>query len=219
MIQIGIVGCGRIMAGASAWLSVASRGSVNDFRITALCSLSEDEARMYVRREKAPPNARPSASLPAIRWPWPTKRLRLPRRRRSRVYTDYRRMMAERRLTRSTILQATPCTIRWPKRAWSRQGSSDRKPMAVTVEARGGCANWPSAESGSGRFSKRPLHAPHPAVAMAVRVGTHRPTADDLDGQHRRTLGPRPHRGRHALAPPPPGGGRNLARRACTAST
>lgn len=32
---------------------------VDDFRITALCSLWEDEARMYVRRGKGLPNARP----------------------------------------------------------------------------------------------------------------------------------------------------------------
>ena len=51
MIQIGIVGCGRIMAARLAATGSCEVG-VDDFRITALCSLSEDEACMYLAEAK-----------------------------------------------------------------------------------------------------------------------------------------------------------------------
>ena len=55
MIQIGIVGCGRIMAAHLRGYRLLREAGVDDFRITTLCSLSEDEARMYVRRGEGPP--------------------------------------------------------------------------------------------------------------------------------------------------------------------
>ncbi len=55
MIQIGIVGCGRIMAAHLRGYRLLREAGVDDFRITALCSLTEDEARMYARRGEGPP--------------------------------------------------------------------------------------------------------------------------------------------------------------------
>ncbi|HPM79684.1 MAG TPA: Gfo/Idh/MocA family oxidoreductase [Candidatus Anammoximicrobium sp.] len=61
MIRIGIVGCGRIMAAHLRGYRLLREAGVDDFRITAVCSLSEDEARMYVRRGEGPPQ-RPAVS-------------------------------------------------------------------------------------------------------------------------------------------------------------
>ena len=61
MIQIGIVGCGRIMAAHLRGYRLLREAGVDDFRITALCSLTADEARMYVRRGEGPAQ-RPAVS-------------------------------------------------------------------------------------------------------------------------------------------------------------
>ncbi len=55
MIQIGIVGCGRIVAAHLRGYRLLREAGVDDFRITALCSLTADEARMYARRGEGPP--------------------------------------------------------------------------------------------------------------------------------------------------------------------
>jgi 1,5-anhydro-D-fructose reductase (1,5-anhydro-D-mannitol-forming) len=54
MIRIGIIGCGRILnAHLQAYKRLRELG-VDNFRITALCDLHEDNARMYLRRGEGP---------------------------------------------------------------------------------------------------------------------------------------------------------------------
>jgi predicted dehydrogenase len=96
MIRIGIVGCGRIMAAHLRGYRLLRQAGVDDFRITALCSLPVDEARMYVRRGEGPPQ-RPAVSH------FPDDPLAVADEYVSdfqndvevQVYGDYRQMIAE----------------------------------------------------------------------------------------------------------------------------
>lgn len=137
MIQIGIVGCGRIMAAHLRGYRLLREAGVNDFRITALCSLWEDEARMYVRRGEGP------AQRPAVSQ-FPGDPLAIGNEYLSdfqddvdvQVYTDFRRMMAEAPIT--AVNDFTSHALHHQVAEAALGAGKDlltEKPMAVTVRA------------------------------------------------------------------------------------
>lgn len=137
MIQIGIVGCGRIMAAHLRGYRLLREAGVSDFRITALCSLSEDEARMYVRRGEGP-TQRPAVSQFA------GDPLAVADEYVSdfqddvevQVYTDFRRMMAEAPL--NAVNDFTSHALHHQVAEAAIGAGKDlltEKPMAITVSA------------------------------------------------------------------------------------
>lgn len=64
MIRIGIVGCGRIMAAHLRAYRLLKEAGVDDFRITALCSLPLEEAQMYAKRGQGPPQRAAISNIP-----------------------------------------------------------------------------------------------------------------------------------------------------------
>lgn len=100
MIEIGIVGCGRIMAAHLRGYRLLREAGVDDFRITALCSLSEDEARMYVRRGEGPPQRPPVSQFAGDPLAVADEYLSdFQDDVEVHVYDDFRRMMAEAPIT------------------------------------------------------------------------------------------------------------------------
>ena len=96
MIRIGIVGCGRILASHLRGYRLLREAGVDDFRITALFSLEEAEARMYVRRGEGPPQRPAVSDIPGD--PLATGDEYLSDFQDDvevEVHTDFRRMMAE----------------------------------------------------------------------------------------------------------------------------
>ncbi len=137
MIEIGIVGCGRIMAAHLRGYRLLREAGVDDFRITALCSLSEDEARMYVRRGEGPPQ-RPAVSQFA------GDPLAVADEYLSdfqddvevRVYSDFRRMLAEAPIT--AVNDFTSHALHHQVAEAALETGKDlltEKPMAVSVRA------------------------------------------------------------------------------------
>ncbi len=137
MIQIGIVGCGRIMAAHLRGYRLLRSAGVDDFRITALCSLWEDEARMYVRRGEGPPQ-RPAVSQFA------GDPLAVADQYVSdfqddvevQVYSDYRCMMAEAPIT--AVNDFTSHALHHQVAEAALAAGKDlltEKPMAVTIRA------------------------------------------------------------------------------------
>lgn len=137
MIRIGIVGCGRIMAAHLRGYRLLRQSGVDNFRITALCSLTEDEARMYVRRGEGPPQ-RPAVSQSA------GDPLAVADEYLSdfqddvevRVYSDFRRMMAEAPIT--AVNDFTSHALHHQVAEAALGADKDlltEKPMAVSVRA------------------------------------------------------------------------------------
>lgn len=137
MIQIGIVGCGRIMAAHLRGYRLLREAGVDDFRITALCSLTEDEARMYHRRGEGPPQ-RPAVSQFA------GDPLAVADEYVSdfqddvevQVYSDFRRMMAEAPIT--AVNDFTSHALHHQVAEAALGAGKDlltEKPMAVSVRA------------------------------------------------------------------------------------
>ena len=137
MIQIGIVGCGRIMAAHLRGYRLLREAGVDDFRITALCSLSEDEARMYVRRGEGPPQ-RPAVS------DFAGDPLAVADEYVSdfqddvdvQVYTDFRRMCAEAPITAVNDFTSHALHHQVADAALgAKKDLLTEKPMAVSVRA------------------------------------------------------------------------------------
>ncbi len=137
MIQIGIVGCGRIMAAHLRGYRLLREAGVDGFRITALCSLTEDEARMYHRRGEGPPQ-RPAVSQFA------GDPLAVADEYVSdfqddvevQVYSDFRRMMAEAPIT--AVNDFTSHALHHQVAEAALGAGKDlltEKPMAVSVRA------------------------------------------------------------------------------------
>jgi predicted dehydrogenase len=96
MIRIGIVGCGRILASHLRGYRLLRQAGVDDFRITALCSLDEDEARMYLRRGQGPPQRAAVSNIPGDPLATGDEYLSdFQDGTEVQVYTDFHRMIAE----------------------------------------------------------------------------------------------------------------------------
>ena len=137
MIRIGIVGCGRILAAHLRGYRLLREAGVDDFRITALCERSADDARMYVQRGEGPPQ-RPAVGTA------PEDPLSIADEYLSdfqddvevEVYTDFRRMVAEAPI--DAVNDFTSHAIHHQVAAVALEQGKDlltEKPMAATVRA------------------------------------------------------------------------------------
>lgn len=137
MIEIGIVGCGRIMAAHLRGYRLLREAGVDDFRITALCSLWEDEARMYVRRGEGPAQREAVSQFAgdplAVADEYVSD---FQDDVEVQVYTDFRRMMAEAPIT--AVNDFTSHALHHQVAEAALGAGKDlltEKPMAVTVRA------------------------------------------------------------------------------------
>lgn len=137
MIRIGIVGCGRILAAHLRGYRLLREAGVDDFRITALCSLDEDEARMYVSRNEGP-RQRPAVS------DMPGDPLAVGDEYLSdfqddvdvQVYTDFRKMIAEAPIDAVNDFTTHALHHQVASAVFDRgMHLLTQKPMAITVRA------------------------------------------------------------------------------------
>ena len=137
MIQIGIVGCGRIMAAHLRGYRLLREAGVDDFRITALCSLTEDEARMYVRRGEGPPQRTAVSQFAGDPLAVADEYLSdFQDDVDVQVYSDFRRMIAEAPIT--AVNDFTSHALHHQVAEAALSGDKDlltEKPMAVSIRA------------------------------------------------------------------------------------
>ena len=137
MIRIGIVGCGRILASHLRGYRLLREAGVDDFCVTALCSLDADEARMYVRRGEGPPQRAAVSDIPGD--PLATGDEYLSDFQDDtpvQVYTDFRRMIAEGPL--DAVNDFTTHALHHQIAATAFEHGKHlltQKPLAVTVRA------------------------------------------------------------------------------------
>ncbi len=137
MIRIGIVGCGRILASHLRGYRLLREAGVDDFRITALCSLEEDEARMYVRRGEGPPQRPAVSNIPGD--PLATGDEYLSDFQDDvevEVHTDFRRMMADAPIDAVNDFTTHALHHQVAAAAFEQgQHLLTQKPLAVTIRA------------------------------------------------------------------------------------
>ncbi|NLF72726.1 MAG: Gfo/Idh/MocA family oxidoreductase [Candidatus Anammoximicrobium sp.] len=137
MIRIGIVGCGRIMAAHLRGYRLLREAGVDDFRIAALCSLDEDEARMYARRGEGPPQRAAVSQFAGDPLAVADEYLSdFQDDVEVQVYTDFRRMVAEAPIT--AVNDFTSHALHHQVAEAALNADKDlltEKPMAVSVRA------------------------------------------------------------------------------------
>ncbi|NLX95253.1 MAG: Gfo/Idh/MocA family oxidoreductase [Rhodopirellula sp.] len=166
MIEIGIVGCGRIMAAHLRGYRLLREAGVDDFRITALCSLWEDEARMYVRRGEGPPQRSAVSQFAGDPLAVDDQYVSdFQDDAEVRVYSDFRRMIDEAPIT--AVNDFTSHALHHQVAEAALAAGKDlltEKPMAVTIRAARRMCEWAEARERilgvfqSGRYMPRTRH-------------------------------------------------------------
>lgn len=135
MINIGIIGCGRILAAHLRGYRLLREAGFQDFRITALCARREEDARSYLRR--GTPQRKAVSVIPGDPLAVADEYLSdFQDPDGVRVYTDYREMIAQAPV--DAINDYTPHGLHHlvADRAFAhRKHLLTQKPLGVTVEA------------------------------------------------------------------------------------
>lgn len=138
MIRIGIVGCGRILNAHLQGFRVLREKGIDSFRITALVARQEADAWMFHTRGQGPA-PRPPVLAPASGDPLAASHTYVSDLQSDiapKVYTDYRRMIADRGV--DAILDTTPVFLHHQIALLALDAGMHvltQKPLAVTVRA------------------------------------------------------------------------------------